>query len=155
MSEMTEAERQILYQHDIDVINRQANERIAKINTFYDQQDKKVQALVDKKIAFKQAQRDKRKAGIKREWDRRLNNVRPGQEYKIDNINERYDGLSDLVDLEYENWFDDAAEAQYKEDGEINVRKEAEIAHVNKWRDDEIGKEVAQLAAHTQRPRRD
>jgi flagellar biosynthesis chaperone FliJ len=155
MAEMTEAERQILYQHDLDVINRQANARIEKINAHYEEADKKVQALVDKRIAFKQAQRDKRKAGIKREWDLRLKNVRPGQEYKIDNINERYDGLSDLVDLEYENWFNDAAESQYKDDGEILKRKTEEIAKVNEWRDHEIGKEVQQLAAHTQRARRD
>jgi low affinity Fe/Cu permease len=155
MSEMTEAERQILYQHDLDVINRQANEKIAKITAYYEEQDKKSQAVIDKKIAFKKAQCEKRKAGIKREWDRRLKNVRKGQEYKVDNINEQYEGLSDLADLEYENWFQDEAEMQYKIDGEIAERREKEIAVVNHWRDTEIGKEVQQLAAHTQRARRD
>jgi len=155
MAELTEGERKILYQHDLDIINRQADEKIAKLKAKHAGFDAKEQAKVDKLIAAKQALRDKRKAAIKAQWDQRLAAVKPGQEYKTDNINEQFDGLSDLADLAYENWFDDASESQYKKDGERKERQGLEIEAVEKWRNAEIAKEVSQLAAHTQRQRKE
>lgn len=155
MAELTEGERQILYQHDLDIINRQADAKIEKVKAKYAAYDVTEQAKVDKLIASKQALREKRKAGIKAQWDKRLSSVKPGQEYKIDNINEQFDGLSDLADLAYENWFDDASEDQYKKDGERLGRMNLEIEVVEKWRNAEIAKEVSQLTAHTQRQRQE
>jgi len=154
MAEKTEAERQALYQSDVDTINRQADEKIQKLKARHEVYDRNEQAAVDKLIAEKKAHRDKRKAGIKAEWDQKLAAIRPGQEYKKPVIDEQYDGLSDLADLEYENWFDMSAEQQYKKDGRRKERERLEIERVEKWRLAEIAKESAQLAARRQRQRR-
>lgn len=155
MPQKTEAEKQALYERDCVIINRQADERIAKLKAKHDEHNKKIQAEIDEKIAAHKALRDKRKAGIKKEWDQRLAAIRPGFEYKRDNINEKYDGLSDLADLEYDNWFDDATELQYKEDRERHSRLEAGIEIIEKWRKAELASELIQLKMNRQRSRKD
>jgi hypothetical protein len=154
MAERTDAERQALYEEDCQIINRQAKVQIDLLTTKNEAYNRKTQAIVDKKIAVKQALRDKRKAGIKAEWDRRLKAIRPGQEYKAEVINEQYDGLSDLADLEYENWFDAAAEDQYKIDGDVQGRFDLAVANVEKWRQRELASELRQLQRKTQQQRK-
>jgi len=154
MAERTDVERQAFYEADVDIVNSIADNKIKILQSNHDVWSKKTQAIVDKKIAAKQALRDKRKVGIKLEWDRRLKAVRPGQEYKIQVINEQYDGLSDLADLEYENWFDAAAEEQYKIDGNVQGRFDLAVANVEKWRQRELAAELRQLQRKTQQQRK-
>jgi hypothetical protein len=154
MAELSESERQALYDADVDIINSIADNNKIVLQSRFDARDKKTQAMVDKKIAAKKALLEKRKAGIRAEWDRRLAAVKPGQEYKVEQINEQYDGLSDLADLEYENWFDHAAEEQYKIDGDVKGRFDLEMENVEKWRQRELGSELRQLQRKTQRQRR-
>lgn len=154
MAERTEQERQALYQADVDIVNSIADNKIKVLQANFDDHNEKVQAIVDKKIAAKKALLEKRKAGIKAEWDRRLAAIKPGQEYKVEQINEQYDGLSDLADLEYENWFDHAAEEQYKIDGDVKGRFDLAVENVGKWRERELGSESRQLQRKTQRQRK-
>ncbi|MBU2118680.1 MAG: hypothetical protein KJ954_13920 [Alphaproteobacteria bacterium] len=154
MAGLTEQEKQARYQSDVDKINGIADEKIRKLTEVKAAHDSKEQAAVDKLIAVKQAVRDKRKAGIKAAWDRKLASVKPGQEWKKPVIDEEYDGLSDLADVEYEEWFDYSAEQQYKKDGRARERYAKAIESVEKWRIAQIAKESAQLAAGTQRQRK-
>lgn len=153
MAEKTEQERQALYQADVDIINEDAEWKIGWLKDEFKAKSDKTQAIVDKKIAAKKALLEKRKAGIKSEWDARLRAVKPGQEYKIEQINEHYDGLSDLADLDYENWFDAAAEEQYKIDGDVQGKFDLAVANVEKWRQRELGSELRQLQRKTQKQR--
>lgn len=154
MAERTDAERQALYEADCDIVNSIADNKIKLLQSNHDAWGKKTQALVDKKIAAKQALRDKRKAGIKAEWDKVLKAIRPGHEYMIEVVNEKYDGLSDVADLEYENWFDAAAEDQYKIDGNVQGRFDLAVSNIEKWRQRELGSELRQLQRKSQRQRK-
>jgi len=154
MASATEQERQAFYQADLDIINSIADNKIQVLKANHEAFNRKEQAAVDKLIASKKAQRDTRKGRLMSERDRILESVKPGQEYKLDNIKNKYNGLIAMADDAYEDWFDDASEAQYKKDGRRKEREELEIERVEKWRLAEIAKEAAQLAAHTQRQRR-
>ena len=154
MAERTEEERQAFYEADCDIVNSIADNKIKILQSNYDVWEKKIQATVDKKIAAKQALRDKRKAGIKAEWDQVLKRIKPGHEYMIEVVNEKYDGLSEIVDLEYENWFDAAAEDQYKIDGNVKGRFDLAVANIEKWRQRELGSELRQLQRKSQKQRK-
>jgi hypothetical protein len=153
MPETTDAQRQTWYEEDCANINFRADTYKMKLQQKFDEYDKRAQAEADKNIVRLQAWRDNKKAGIKREWDLRLKNVKPGQEAKIAQINERYDGLSDLVDLDYEEKFNAAAERQYKIDGVRRARFDKDVEANERWRQRELDSEKVQLERHTQRQR--
>lgn len=154
MGGLSDEERVARFESDCAIINRIADGKIARLKDLYEGFDKKEQAEVDKKIAAKEGHRGKRKAWIKEEWDRILAAVRPGQEWKKRAIDELYDGLSNLADLEFEDWFNHAAEVQYKKDQrqEERRRKELDIIEIRRFED--LERERLQLQAHTQRQRR-
>lgn len=154
MAERTDAERQALYDEDVQIINRQADVNRDRLTAIFEARDKKTQAIVDKKIAAKKALLEKRKAGIKADWDRALSGIKPGTEYKREQINEKHDGLSDLAELEYENWFDQAAEEQYKIDGDVRGKFDLAIGNNEKWRQRELASELRQLQRKTQQQRK-
>jgi len=154
MAGLSEEERIARFDSDCAIINKRADEKIARLKNLDERLDKREQAEIDKKIAAKEAHRDKRKAGIKAEWDRRLAAVRPGQEWKKPAIDERYDGLSDLADLEYDNWFNEAAERQYKKDQRQAESRRKEVEIIEMRRNEELERERMQLERGTQRQRR-
>jgi hypothetical protein len=154
MAELTESQRQALYTYDVEIINSQADEKLSKLRAANDAHNTKTQAIVDKKIAAKQAIRDKRKAALMSERDKILKLIKPGHEYMIEVVNEKYDALSENVDLGYENWFDAAAEDQYKIDGNVQGRFDLAVENVEKWRQRELASEQRQLERKTQRQRK-
>jgi len=64
MPEMTESERQILYQHDVDIINRQFNAKIKKLQDDYKTLEDKHVAEVKRKTDALQLRCDQEKNAI-------------------------------------------------------------------------------------------
>lgn len=154
MAEMTEAERQMLYQADCDIINRQADAKQAKLKAAYDKVEARHLAAVEKKRAELRIWADKKKVGIKAEWDRRLSMVPPGRERTIAIINEKYDGLEDIVELDMEQRLNGIIENDMRNLDQIEENMKRDIEDVDVWRSIQLNNELIQLTTHRQRPRK-
>ena len=131
MAEMTEAERQAQFQHDITIINRQADARITKLRAdFAKTEARHLQAV------------ERRKAEIIQKRNIWKNNIDV-------EAAKRKEGH----DLAAEQEINAAIEADMKELDPMEERLHADIDKVEAWRRAESADEVRQLQTHTQRPR--
>ena len=155
MAERTEAERQILYQHDVDIVNRQADGKIAKLKEDFAKVEARHLASVEKERAKWGAWLVKKKVQIKADWDRALAKVRPGNERQIAIINERYDGLEDIAELDMEQRINSVIETDMRALDDVENAMKRKVDDVENWRSRELADEVRQLQTHRQRQRRE
>jgi hypothetical protein len=133
MAEMTEAERQAQFQHDIDIINRQADSKIAKMKSDF--------ATLERRHV---AQVEKTNKAIKAKFDVRIKAIlAKGTEE------------TQKLDLQSEQEQNAVIEADMRECDRYEQLMNLDIEKVELWRRTESADEVRQLQTHTQRPRKD
>lgn len=133
MAEMTEGERLAQYNHDIAIINRQADARIAGLNATYS-------ALEQKHIAVT----EKQCSDIEKKYDAKIEAIKTKAAQDVEGLELEKERSTDLlkdIDIQFLD--------------EAKGKMEKSIATVEAWRRTESDSELHQLQTHTQRPRRD
>lgn len=133
MAEMTEGERQAQFQHDIDIINRQADAKIAKMRA-------DAEALIKRRFA----NTERFIRAVKTKFDVRKKTIQTKADEEIAKL-----------DLQQDQEENALMETDIRGETEIRDRLDLDIQKVELWRRTESADEVRQLQTHTQRPRKD
>lgn len=155
MAEMTEGERQAQFQHDINIINRQADSKIAKLKANYSKIEQQHLAIVqiksseiNKKTAARVQKLIDEQHVFEEGWKKEL-------EAKMRASQQKYNDLREALELAGNQEINGFVERDMRELDTIEANFNLDIEKIEVWRRAESADEVRQLQTHTQRPRKD
>ena len=154
MAELTDAEREALFQRDVDIINKLADEKIGRIREQFKAIESKHVADVEKRRMKIQASTDKFKASLQKSWDKEKETAARRWPERLPIIDKKYSDRLEVIELSSDQKINGIIESDNDVVEMIKDKFEEKIQKVDLWRESEQRAELKQLQTHTQRARK-